>query len=115
MGELDNGLALDPGHERRGQVGPGQLLHQPLLEPSSQLVDLSRGGGEVRLELELPLPQALDLPLGGNVLPQQLQLLHLQPGDLALQLVELPGHHPALHGHHCHVARHHLLAPRVQH
>ena len=64
------------------------------------------GGGEVRLELEFPLPQVLHLPLGRHVLAQQLQLLHLESGDLALQPVQLARHSPALHTHHRHVPAH---------
>ena len=66
--------------------------------------------GEVGLELELALPQVFHLALGRHVLPQQLQLLHLQPSHLALQAVQLAGYNPSLNIDHGNVAGDDLLA-----
>ena len=49
-----------------------------------------------------------------DVLSQKLELVHLQLGDLVLQLAELPSHHVTLQRHHRHRAGHDLLAARVQ-
>ena len=49
-----------------------------------QAGDLPARRGQVRLQLRLPLPQPLHLALTRDVLPQQLQLVHLQPVHLVL-------------------------------
>ena len=97
-----------------GQVRPGQLPHQLLLETRAQLADLPAGGGEVRLQLQLPLPQVLHLPLGRHILSQQLQLLNLEPGYLALQPFQLAGHYATFYCDHRDMAGDHLLALGVK-
>ena len=49
--------------------------------------DLPARRGQVRLQLRLPLPQPLNLALARHILPQQLQLVHLQPVYLVLVAV----------------------------
>lgn len=79
-----------------------------------QPVDLSAGGGEVTLQLQLSLPQSFHFSLSCHVLSEQFQFVHLQLGDLVLQLAQLTRHNIPLQRHHGHTPRHYLLTPGVQ-
>ena len=53
--------------------------------PAPEPLDLPGGEAEVAAELQLSLPQPLDLALCRHVLTQQLQLVTLQPRHLLQQ------------------------------
>ena len=61
LGGVDGGASS--GHLLVPGPGPRQLPHQLLLEARPQLGDLPARRAQVRLQLQLPLPQMLHLPL----------------------------------------------------
>jgi len=85
-----------------------------LLNVHPQPVDLPAGGGEVTLELELPLSQSFNFSLSCYILSEELQLVYLQLGDFILQLAQLAGHHITLKRDHGDVTGHDLLTGGVQ-